>query len=59
VGDAVTFKSTSNADPGNGIIGMRERASALGGTVDAGPVPGGGFRVVAHLPPDRVSGRRP
>jgi len=37
------------AAPGNGIVGMRERAEALGGTVDAGPAPGGGFRVVAHL----------
>ncbi len=36
--------------PGHGISGMRERALALGGTVDAGPRPGGGFSVVAHLP---------
>ena len=35
---------------GNGITGMRERATALGGTLDAGPSPGGGFRVVARLP---------
>jgi signal transduction histidine kinase len=35
---------------GHGIIGMRERALLLGGTVDAGPRPGGGFRVAAHLP---------
>ena len=35
---------------GNGIAGMRERASALAGTVVAGPVDGGGFRVLAHLP---------
>lgn len=36
--------------PGNGIAGMRERAAALGGTVDAGPAHDGGFRVVARLP---------
>jgi signal transduction histidine kinase len=35
---------------GHGIVGMRERARLLGGTLDAGPRPGGGFRVVAHLP---------
>ncbi|WP_455681818.1 sensor histidine kinase [Streptomyces violascens] len=35
---------------GNGLIGMRERAAALGGTIDAGPVAGGGFRVTARLP---------
>jgi signal transduction histidine kinase len=35
---------------GNGIRGMKERASALGGDVEAGPRPGGGFRVTASLP---------
>lgn len=36
---------------GNGIPGMRERAAALGGTLDAGPrADGGGFRVAARLP---------
>ncbi|MGH9262983.1 MAG: sensor histidine kinase, partial [Acidimicrobiales bacterium] len=34
----------------SGIVGMRERARLLGGTLDARPRPGGGFRVVAHLP---------
>jgi signal transduction histidine kinase len=37
---------------GTGIQGMRERAVALGGAVDAGSRPGGGFRVVARLPLD-------
>ncbi|GAA1436784.1 sensor histidine kinase [Nocardiopsis tropica] len=36
--------------PGNGITGMRERAALVGGTVDAGPLEGGGFRVRARLP---------
>ncbi len=35
---------------GNGIAGMAERAAALGGTLDAGPRPEGGFRVRAWLP---------
>lgn len=36
--------------PGLGITGMRERAAALGGQLQAGPRPGGGFRVLAELP---------
>ncbi len=35
---------------GLGLIGMRERVSALGGKLDAGPRAGGGFRVRAELP---------
>ena len=35
---------------GHGIRGMRERAAALSGTFEAGPVAGGGFRVAARLP---------
>ena len=37
---------------GRGILGMRERATALGGQLEAGPRPGGGFRVKATLPLD-------
>ncbi|MEH1129078.1 sensor histidine kinase [Micromonospora sp. CPCC 206061] len=35
---------------GHGLAGMRERVDALGGEFDAGPMPGGGFRVYARLP---------
>jgi signal transduction histidine kinase len=35
---------------GNGIIGMRERATALGGTLTATRTPSGALRIMAHLP---------
>jgi signal transduction histidine kinase len=35
---------------GHGLAGMEERASALGGTLTAGPRPEGGFAVTATLP---------
>jgi signal transduction histidine kinase len=36
--------------PGHGLIGMRERTGLLGGSLSAGPEPGGGYRVAARLP---------
>jgi len=38
------------AGHGLGLIGMRERVTALGGKLDAGPRDGGGFQVHAELP---------
>jgi signal transduction histidine kinase len=36
--------------PGSGMRGMRERAAAVGGMLEAGPQPGGGWTVKATLP---------
>ena len=43
------------AGPGLGLLGMRERVSALGGRLQAGPRDCGGFRIHAELPADRAS----
>jgi signal transduction histidine kinase len=39
-----------NGAGGHGIAGMRERAAIFGGTLEAGPLPAGGFQVAAFLP---------
>lgn len=48
--------ATSTVSGGYGLAGMAERAKLLGGTFEAGPAPGGGWRVSALLP---SSGRAP
>jgi len=47
------------AYPGHGIAGMAERAGLYGGELQAGPLPGGGFRVAARLPLDSAPGGLP
>ncbi|MCM9078050.1 histidine kinase [Streptomyces spororaveus] len=42
--------SGGTAGSGYGILGMRERARSVGGTLSAGPRDGGGFEVTAALP---------
>ncbi|MFI0712905.1 sensor histidine kinase [Streptomyces inhibens] len=44
------IEGTQDAGTGHGMIGMRERAKSAGGTLAAGPRPGGGFRIDAELP---------
>jgi signal transduction histidine kinase len=59
-GDALSLEvlddgpATGASEEGHGIAGMRERAQALGGTFETGPLEGGGWRVAARLP---VTGR--
>lgn len=38
------------AGTGQGLVGMRERVRLVGGTLEVGPLPEGGFRVAAQLP---------
>jgi signal transduction histidine kinase len=45
-----TVTSTRPSGPGLGLVGMRERVSALGGRLQAGPQDSGGFQVRAELP---------
>jgi signal transduction histidine kinase len=55
-GDALRLRIRDNgpglADrhTGHGLLGMRERAAAVGGSLQTGEAPGGGFRIEAELP---------
>jgi signal transduction histidine kinase len=42
--------ATRERPGGHGLVGMRERAALHGGTLDAQPLPDGGYRVVARFP---------
>ncbi|MGO9820774.1 MAG: sensor histidine kinase [Solirubrobacteraceae bacterium] len=41
---------SGDAPAGHGLSGLRERAEALGGRLEAGPLPGGGFRLAVSVP---------
>jgi signal transduction histidine kinase len=49
---------TLRGGDGFGIVGMRERIAAVGGSFDAGPRPGGGWHVRATMPIDAGAGHR-
>jgi signal transduction histidine kinase len=48
--DGGGVRTAPDRPPGHGLIGMRERATAVGGTLSAGRRPEGGFHVRAQLP---------
>jgi signal transduction histidine kinase len=52
VDDGRAPSTRPGAQPGFGIVGMRERAALLGGSLEAGPTAHGGYRVHALLPLD-------
>jgi signal transduction histidine kinase len=50
VAPVLVGSGTRDAGGGHGLVGMRERAAMLGGSLDAGPTEDGGFLVSAVLP---------
>jgi two-component system, NarL family, sensor histidine kinase DesK len=42
--------ASANGRPGNGLAGLTERAESLRGGIEAGTLPGGGFRLAVSLP---------
>ncbi|MET8311198.1 histidine kinase [Micromonospora sp. NPDC005173] len=56
--DDLDVRPAAEAGAGHGLTGMRERATSLGGTFTAGPLPGGGYEVAVELPYDVEGGDR-
>lgn len=57
--DPASGPGAGSAGGGNGLVGLRERAALVGGTLAAGP-DDGGWRVTLRVPrPDRVAGSAP
>ncbi len=48
--DSRATESPSSSNGGHGLVGLRERIAVHGGEFEAGPRPGGGFRVRATIP---------
>ncbi|SEC67135.1 Histidine kinase-, DNA gyrase B-, and HSP90-like ATPase [Streptomyces misionensis] len=56
-GESAPGNTAPEAGGGHGLLGMRERVGALGGTLTTGPRYGGGFRVHAILPVSTTDNR--
>jgi signal transduction histidine kinase len=55
VTDDGAIRAANGDQPGHGLLGMRERTALYGGTLEAGSLPGRGFRVAAMIPVPEVS----
>ena len=55
VDDGTGRSLASVAGAGHGLLGMHERVAMLGGELEAGPQPGGGWRVAARLPIEGIA----
>jgi signal transduction histidine kinase len=49
--DGLRVSGQQTVGSGRGLLGLRERAALYGGTVDAGPNEGHGWRTTVHIPP--------
>ena len=49
-------RSEPSGSGGRGLIGLRERIAVYHGELDAGPRPGGGWRLVARIPLEPIAG---